>query len=707
WKVIRSLGHHPSAAKMSKLDRFLVSEDYGATPHLGCFFHWFFFHGFDDMVRTAWNSFVLEDSNGTSVVRDQMQKAKIHQRGVMVDGEWVDEPNRVKEEFRSHFANRFQDMGVGRCRLNFRFPSRLTADQISDLEKPCSSDKIHTKLYGVVWLYVLLMEVYCMNFSNFHCGLKQGDPLAPYLFILVMESLHLSVSRTVEAGIFTGIKIDCSLDFSSFFLRTMRLVNEAAASIGCSVMKSPFKYLGVMVGGNMSKINSWDDMVWIGRFGGLVDEKWLASKKYGGLAMHGSSFQTRSSFHCSNWLSIIREVSALKLQGIDFLSHCKRRVGSGMQTRFWEDLWLGEVPFNELFPRLYALENNKECSVAVKMQGEIDSSFRRHVRGGVETQQLENIQDLVRSKVLSNVDDRWAWDLNGDGDFCVKDARDLVEEVLLPKDERECCTRWIKYIHIKVKIHPFFFSCDRGLCYFSALYVDGGTFLGALLILIRAGCDILPPLKKLCPQSLRRGFRINEKVRVLLLHLKLLRGLRMKWKFNTETKIRGLRELRKLKLSMIGKLLYVVIAVLNRNKRNVRNVEVSKQGIPQNRYMGRRVENENKIWQQKHNGSKIMPDKEKGQNQSNKERSLDEEFPRLTKQNNHNSKNKEVRGSSNKFSVLNEINDDDIQDLNMLKDKMLVDRMEGIVEDVVEDSSFAVKNVIANVINGRSSSILN
>ncbi|GJR45364.1 uncharacterized mitochondrial protein-like protein [Tanacetum coccineum] len=34
-------------------------------------------------------------------------------------------------------------------------------------------------------------------------------------------------------------------------------------------------------------------------------------------------------------------------------------------------------------------------------------------------------------------------------------------------------------------------------------------------------CDILPPLKKLCPQSLRRGRRANEKMRVLFLHLVL------------------------------------------------------------------------------------------------------------------------------------------------------------------------------------------
>ncbi|GKA56581.1 RNA-directed DNA polymerase, eukaryota [Tanacetum coccineum] len=104
---------------------------------------------------------------------------------------------------------------------------------------------------------------------QFHRGLKQGDPLAPFLFILIMESLHLSFNRAVEAGIFTGLRIDDALTISHLFYADDAIfIGEwskenlkAAASLGCSVMKTPFNYLGIMVGGNMSLVKSWDETV--------------------------------------------------------------------------------------------------------------------------------------------------------------------------------------------------------------------------------------------------------------------------------------------------------------------------------------------------------------------------------------------------------------------------------------------------------------
>ncbi|GJV09271.1 hypothetical protein Tco_1346927 [Tanacetum coccineum] len=61
----------------------------------------------------------------------------------------------------------------------------------------------------------------------------------------------------------------------------------------------------------------------------------------------------------------------------------------------------------------------------------ISSSFRRPVRGGEEAQQLDQLSVTLDSVSLSNMDDRWYWDLNGDGVFLVKDVRSLLDEVFL------------------------------------------------------------------------------------------------------------------------------------------------------------------------------------------------------------------------------------------------------------------------------------
>nr|GEX86301.1 reverse transcriptase domain-containing protein [Tanacetum cinerariifolium] len=246
---------------------------------------------------------------------------------------------------------------------------------------------------------------------QFYCRLKQGDPLALYLFILVMKSLHLSFYRVVDAGIFKGIKIDNSTMISYLFYADdvvfvgvgipNDLIVVAASTLGCSIMKTPFKYLGVMVGGiRRNFFNGAQDndkkITWV-KWAKVLSEK----------TIHGLNIQKLSSFTFSIWNNILKEVNILKDRGVDLISHCKRRVGNGMHTRFWSDVWLGDQQLRYMFPRIYALEENKECSVAVKLQRDVEFSLRRQVRGGVEAQQLVQLQDLIGSSVLVNAEDRW------------------------------------------------------------------------------------------------------------------------------------------------------------------------------------------------------------------------------------------------------------------------------------------------------------
>nr|GEX09531.1 RNA-directed DNA polymerase, eukaryota [Tanacetum cinerariifolium] len=57
------------------------------------------------------------------------------------------------------------------------------------------------------------------------------------------------------------------------------------------------------------------------------------------------------------------------------------------------------------------------------------------------------------------MEDRWFFDLNGDGRFCVKDIRCLLDDVFLPK--AEVPTRWIKSISIKINIFAWKLCLDR------------------------------------------------------------------------------------------------------------------------------------------------------------------------------------------------------------------------------------------------------
>nr|GEW05404.1 putative RNA-directed DNA polymerase, eukaryota, reverse transcriptase zinc-binding domain protein [Tanacetum cinerariifolium] len=140
---------------------------------------------------------------------------------------------------------------------------------------------------------------------SFFKGLKQGDSLSPFLFILVMESLHISFQRVVDVGLFTGIKLNSMVNLSHLFYADDAIfigqwsdinidtlvqvldcfyrasglkinmckskimgvnvedgkVTNAASKLGCLILKTPFTYLGTKVGDNMPRKEAWKEVV--------------------------------------------------------------------------------------------------------------------------------------------------------------------------------------------------------------------------------------------------------------------------------------------------------------------------------------------------------------------------------------------------------------------------------------------------------------
>nr|GEX67887.1 cation/calcium exchanger 4-like [Tanacetum cinerariifolium] len=261
----------------------------------------------------------------------------------------------------------------------------------------------------------------------FHCGLKQGDPLSPYLFILITESLNMSFTRAIDECVFKGVHLHGSTFISHlFYAGDVMFIGEW----------SDDNLKGVMVGECMSRHNAWASTVdklrsrlskwkvktlFIGGRLTLLKAVLGASPLYnksifkvpkgilnsmeairnGSLwfrvikALYGTSIDSHPVNLSSIWCSIIRELHLLVGKGFHFLDRCKKRIGNGRDTCFWYDNWLGDKPLKDLFPRLFALELNKEVTVADKGQGVVSSSFRRPVRAGSEYQHLTDLNLLM------------------------------------------------------------------------------------------------------------------------------------------------------------------------------------------------------------------------------------------------------------------------------------------------------------------------
>ncbi|XP_076945247.1 uncharacterized protein LOC143616251 [Bidens hawaiensis] len=95
-------------------------------------------------------------------------------------------------------------------------------------------------------------------------GLRKGDPLALFLFIIAMEGLTTMLYSMVQKGIYSGLKCGSSGPALSHFSYVDDVVflgadlGRMATVLRCKVGVVPFIHLGLQIGGNKNLIDSGD-----------------------------------------------------------------------------------------------------------------------------------------------------------------------------------------------------------------------------------------------------------------------------------------------------------------------------------------------------------------------------------------------------------------------------------------------------------------
>ncbi|GJW67512.1 RNA-directed DNA polymerase, eukaryota, reverse transcriptase zinc-binding domain protein [Tanacetum coccineum] len=187
---------------------------------------------------------------------------------------------------------------------------------------------------------------------------------------------------------------------------------------------------------------------WVWRF--LAHEPTLWSRVI--KAIHGANgkideISGKGANSC--WINIIKEVRRLEEKGINLLLFMKKKLGNGLSTLFWDDVWCDGGKLKNRFPRAYALENSKQITVGQKLaHPSLYHSFRRHPRGGLELTQVEELAKVINPVVLTQSPDSWSWTLNNSGGYTVASSRNMIDSRLLPKGDLK--TRWIRYVPNKV-----------------------------------------------------------------------------------------------------------------------------------------------------------------------------------------------------------------------------------------------------------------
>ncbi|GJQ98698.1 putative RNA-directed DNA polymerase, eukaryota, reverse transcriptase zinc-binding domain protein [Tanacetum coccineum] len=328
---------------------------------------------------------------------------------------------------------------------------------------------------------------------RFQKGLCQGDPLSPFLFIIAVEALHVTLQQAKSRNIFEGIKVGSTgVDVSHFqfvddaliigkwshenaknlyrILRCFELSsglkvnfsksmffglgasmtesNNLASSFGCQPSSLPCSYLGLLIGANMNKSCNWKPI--IDKFHKRLTSWKAKTLSYGGRLTLSKSVLGSLGIYFFSLFKAPKKV-------ILYLEKLRRNF-------FWE----------------VSLDSKKMAWIGWKKVCSSDS------RGGLGIGSLQASNLAMLSKwtaafpidvsclLVPYVPDTWDYVLHNSRIFSVSPMRKLIDATLSPAIDNVARIRWNMLLPIKVNIHSWRLGLDRLLtrCNLNARGID-------------------------------------------------------------------------------------------------------------------------------------------------------------------------------------------------------------------------------------------